>query len=190
MRLWGHHIETMIISDQQRQENYLEYLRLIQDDNYHDVRFDECSGGVSAIHREHIFDKQIGPLGYKRGQYEIDSVEVMRSNGHFILLETEYPKGEGIKSYDATLDGLSSEIKTVERFGRWSIRTKIQQAIRQGAECILLYFPKKNLYSRDRIEEAWKMYLDKCEKDNNQPQNISIIAIVEGREQVIIKPPR
>ncbi len=43
----------MIVSDQQRDENFQEYLRLLNDPNYYDVTFDEKSGGVSAIHKDH-----------------------------------------------------------------------------------------------------------------------------------------
>ena len=56
----------MIVSDQQRDENFQEYLRLLNDSNYYDVTFDEKSGGVSAIHKDHQFDKKIGPFGIKR----------------------------------------------------------------------------------------------------------------------------
>ena len=51
----------MIISDQEREENFQEYLRLSKDPNYYDVTFDEQSGGISAIHKDHRFDKQRGP---------------------------------------------------------------------------------------------------------------------------------
>ena len=53
----------MIVSDQQREENFQEYLRLLNNPDYVDVTFDEQSGGVSAIHRNHRFDKQMGPDG-------------------------------------------------------------------------------------------------------------------------------
>ena len=45
--------KTMINCDEQREENFQEYLRLLSDPNYVDVCFDEQSGGVSAVHREH-----------------------------------------------------------------------------------------------------------------------------------------
>ena len=60
----------MIVSDQQREENFQEYLRLLNNPDYVDVTFDEQSGGVSAIHLDHKFDKQMGPFGRRRGDYE------------------------------------------------------------------------------------------------------------------------
>ena len=59
---------AMVVSNQRWCENYQEYLRLVVDRNYLGVTFDECSGGMSAIHCEHMFDKQIGPFGYRNLQ--------------------------------------------------------------------------------------------------------------------------
>ncbi len=46
-----------------REENFSEYFRLLQDDNYTDVLLDEASGGVSAVHKQHKFAKQKGVNG-------------------------------------------------------------------------------------------------------------------------------
>ena len=61
----------MIVSDEQREENFQEYLRLLHDPNYVDVTFDQESGGVSAVHREHKFDSDIGAFGIRKGDYFI-----------------------------------------------------------------------------------------------------------------------
>ena len=79
----------MIVSDQQRDENFQEYLRLLNDSNYYDVTFDEKSGGVSAIHKDHQFDKKIGPFGIKRGIYEIKTINALMRLGYSIILEPE-----------------------------------------------------------------------------------------------------
>ena len=47
-------------SDLRREENYNEFLRLRRNNDYIDVTIDEESGGVSAVHRFHKFDKQKG----------------------------------------------------------------------------------------------------------------------------------
>ena len=60
----------MIVSDQQREENFQEYQRLLKDPNYYDVSFDEQSGGVSAVHHEHQFDSQTGAFGIKKGHLD------------------------------------------------------------------------------------------------------------------------
>ena len=70
-------------------ENYQEYLRLKNDSDYLDVTFDEQSGGISAIHREHKFDKQMGPFGCRRGDYEVVVISALRKNGYRVILESE-----------------------------------------------------------------------------------------------------
>jgi hypothetical protein len=94
----------MITIDQQREENFQEYLRLLQDPNYVEVTFDYESGGVSAIHREHKFDKQYGPFGYARGQYERDVVDLLRNRGYYIILLPEESMIPNKKSCDAIID--------------------------------------------------------------------------------------
>ncbi len=175
----------MIACNQQREENFQEYLRLLHDPNYQEVIFDDNSGGVSAIHKEHCFDKQIGPFGYKRGQYEVDVATILRRSGHSILLESEYPKGRKIKNCDALIDGFLSEIKTVESNGRWSIRTKVHSAIMKGADLLVLYYPNSKFFSEDKILEGWLM-------NNLQMQPLSlkrIIWVKNERIGEILKPP-
>ena len=136
-----------------KDENYKEFLRLTEHPDYKNVTFDEQSGGICAIHKEHCFDKQMGPFGCRRGQYELDVARILQRNGAVVLLESEYPKGKGVKVFDATIDGVAAEIKTVEQNGRWSIRTKIHSAIRQGAELLVLYYPDSSLFSEEKIRE-------------------------------------
>ena len=89
----------MRLSDLQREENYNEYLRLLQDADYLDVTYDVESGGVSAVHKLHKFAKQIGAYGVRQGDYERTALGVLRKCGHRIVLgsETNMP---GIKSFD------------------------------------------------------------------------------------------
>ncbi|MBQ9193710.1 MAG: hypothetical protein IJ156_08340 [Bacteroidales bacterium] len=168
----------MDIPNSQREENYQEYSRLLQDPLYIDVIFDEESGGVSAIHKEHCFDKQKGPYGYARGQYEKDVAHILRKNGDCIILESEYPKGKGIKAFDARLNGLATEIKTVESTGRWSVRTKIQEAITQGAEILILYYPEKDFFSEDKIHEGWRICF--AQAPSTPLQTILVVMKEEG----------
>ena len=57
--------------------NRQEYYRLLEDSNYTGVRFNEKTGGLLAIHREHNFDPTIGKFGIPRGDYEKISVDVL-----------------------------------------------------------------------------------------------------------------
>ncbi|MBP5559183.1 MAG: hypothetical protein J6X71_05405 [Bacteroidales bacterium] len=176
----------MIISDGQREENFQEYLRLLKNPNYVDVCFDERSGGVSAVHLEHQFDKSTGPFGYKRGQYELDTMIALRQSGHSIILEPELSSGETVsKSCDGFLDGVSAEIKAVESVGRWSIRTKIYKAKKQGAQTVILYFPEENLFSKSRVEQGLEDFVS---ADTGTEYKLHLLCVVGGKVVEIEKP--
>lgn len=168
----------MIISDQQREENYQEYLRLSNDPNYYDVSFDEKSGGVSAVHCGHKFDSEVGEFGIKMGDYEKLVVEALRKRGHFITLESELAPN-GIKTPDGQIDGLIMEIKATEKKGKWAIKDKLHRAAKQGAECVILYFHKEELYSSERVDDGWNKFLS--DKDSLQYVNTikHIVCVVE-----------
>ena len=176
----------MIASDQQREENYQEYLRLLNNPEYVDVTFDDQSGGVSAVHRDHRFDKQVGPDGMKRGCYELNVIEVFRKAGHSIILLGESAE-VGKKQYDGLLDGIPCEIKSVEQLGRWTIRTKIGNAIKQGASIVVLFFPNANLFSQKRVQDGWKDYLDYIDSTDNNPE-IQMLCVVDDYVHKIEKP--
>ena len=145
-------------SDLRREENYHEYLRLLQNDDYLDVTYDEQSGGVSAVHRLHKFDKKIGAYGIRRGDYELIVVDVLRKAGYRIILESERTI-QKTKQCDGLLDDIPMEIKSVEGLGTWTIRTKLIAAMKQHAECIVLFFPEETLYSAFRIREGIRLFL-------------------------------
>lgn len=181
--------KTMINCDEQREENFQEYLRLLSDPNYVDVCFDEQSGGVSAVHREHQFDKSIGPFGCRRGQYELDAVNVLRQSGRSIILQSE-KKDVCMKQCDGLLDWVRCEIKAVEGSGRWAIRTKIYDAAMQGAQHVILLYPNKNLFNFERIKEGWYMYEEARIKNERWPEITRILAIIGAQVIEIEKPPR
>jgi len=143
-------------SDLQLEENYNEFLRLLQDDDYLEVTHDEESGGVSAIHILHKFDKQTGPYGVRRGDYEMKVVKVLRELGHRIVLEAEPSSGE--KKCDGLLDDIPTEIKAIEGMGEWAISTKLLNAEKQRARCAVLYFPEEGLYSSFRVSEGVRLF--------------------------------
>ena len=147
----------MIISDQQWEENFLEYLQLQQDPDYYDVLFDDHSGGVSAIHKKHRFNNKTGAFGIKQGEYEKRVVECFRKRGHIIRLESEMAP-IGVKTPDGTLDGVTMDIKAIEGNGKWAVKDKFHDATKQGVECVILYFHKKELFSLERIEDGWNKF--------------------------------
>lgn len=169
-----------MISDQQREENFQEYLRLREDPNYYDVSFDEKSGGVSAVHKEHYFDKNVGPFGIPKGEYEKITVNTLRKRGHLIYLESENAP-DGVKTPDGVLDGQIMEIKAIEGIGKWAIKDKFHSATKQKAECVVLYFPKKELFSFERIADGWDKFL-RDDSSQKYPACIKrILCVVEGK---------
>ena len=165
--------------DLRRDENYSEYLRLLQNDDYYDVTYDEVSGGVSAVHRFHKFDKQLGIMGYPRGEYEKNAIASLRKKGHRIILESEIGQ-QGEKRFDGFLDDWQMDIKAIEGNGIWSISTKIHDAIKQGANCVVFVFPDRRLYSFHRITDGLGKFI--TTPGNVETQMLSrVIAIVEDQ---------
>ena len=155
--MWNGKRNTVRISDTQREENFDEFLRLQQDHDYLDVTYDEQSGGVSAVHIQHKFAKKKGVNGMRQGDYERTVLDVLRKCGHRIVLgpETNMP---GIKSFDGFLDDIPMEIKAIEGNGLWAVSTKMLQAEKQRAECVILFFPQEEFYSSFRISEGIRLF--------------------------------
>ncbi len=99
----------MADSEKTPEENYEEYLRLLQDGKYYEVVYDEESGGVSAIHQEHRFDKQPGPFGVRRGVYELMAIDALRKEGHVVVLESERAP-DGVKTIKTVLCVVEGEV--------------------------------------------------------------------------------
>lgn len=144
-------------SDLRREENYNEYLRLLQDSDYVEVAFDEESGGMSAVHTQHKFSRQLGPYGIRRGDYERIVMKVLRDHGHRIILASE-KNTPGLKSCDGYLDDVPMEIKAIEGTGPWTICKKMRCAEKQNAECVVLFFPEESLYSSSRVREGLRLF--------------------------------
>lgn len=169
-----------------KEENYQEFLRLLNDPDYYDVTFDEESGGLSAVHIGHRFDKQRGKEGSRRGDYERRVLESFRQSGHLMILLNE-SSDVGIKQYDGLLDGVPCEIKAVEHIGRWTIRTKIGNAIRQRAEIVILFFPNSSVYSKQLVQGGWNDYLSYL-KPMETAADIKLYCVVEEEIIEIEKP--
>lgn len=144
-------------SDFKREDNYNEYLRLLQNDDYIEVTFDQESGGVSAVHKLHKFDKQKGVYGIRRGDYERKVINVLRDNGFRVVLESEL-SSQNTKVCDGYLDDVPMEIKSIEGRGIWTISTKLLSAEKQHARCVILFFPDTTLYSNDRVIDGIGKY--------------------------------
>lgn len=79
------------------------YRRLKEDKNYGHVKYDRASGGMSASHKGHNFDK-VG------GEYEKMAQKVGRKNGHAVIFEKEGGNVIGQRYTEGTWDGLQFEV--------------------------------------------------------------------------------
>ena len=69
----------------------------------------------------------------------------------------------------------------------WLIRTKLSQAIKQGADYVVLYFPIESLYSKERILNG--LLLNSKTTDGANEPIKAIYCIVESNLVDILKPP-
>lgn len=173
-----HILESWKVRTMKEREELYEILK--NDNQYKDVLFDKKSGGLSAIHIDHNFDSAKGVYAKKKGDYEIMATNALRKDGHVILLESE-SKAIGIKTPDGTLDGISMDIKSFEGLGKWKVKDKLKEATKQGVETVVLHFPKKGLYSYDRVNEGWNIFKND-ESSQNLPQTIKrVVCVIEDK---------
>jgi hypothetical protein len=140
--------------------NRSEYERLLKDDNYSDVRFNSRTGAMSAIHREHNFDKTIGIFGIERGEYERISLEVLYDFGHRVVFESEKPDNTlKQRRFEGFLDEKRFEIKSIEGTGKRNVEYKIYEASGQDAETVVLYYHDASVFLKQRIDDGYKAYM-------------------------------
>lgn len=158
------------------------YENLKADWKYKDVKFDKKSGGISAIHRNHKFSKEKSLLddSKKKGAYEIEATDALRKKGHVVVLASE-SANTGIKTPDGFLDGVLMDIKSFEGTGKWKVKDKLKEATIQGVETVVLYFPRKELYSFERVDDGWG-YFKGDESSQRLLQTIKrIICVIEDK---------
>lgn len=169
--------ESEKLKMEQRRELYQQYK---DDPNYKDVIFDEKSGGLSAIHKDHKFSsaKSLLYKTKKQGDYEKEATNALRRKGHLIILASEDAK-TGVKTPDGYLDGSLMDIKSFEGTGKWKVKDKLKEATIQGVKTVVLYFPKKELYSFERVNDGW-YYFMKDDSSQRLPQTIKrVVCVIE-----------
>ena len=154
----------------------IEYQRLIKDRNYTEVRFNPKNGALSAIHKDHLFDKTEGVFGIERGEYERISLDVLYEYGRSIILESEHDI-DGVSTPDGLLDWKKFEIKGIEGIGKRNIEYKIYEASGQGAETVVLYFHKEEVFSMQRIIDGYNAYIR-----NSKSKKVTTLYYILGRK--------
>ncbi|GHT69195.1 hypothetical protein FACS189452_09770 [Bacteroidia bacterium] len=138
--------------------NKREYERLRADANYTNVKFNDKTGGLLAIHKDHCFDPTIGRFEIPRGDYERIASEVLFNYGHSIILNSE-KLARGLSAPEGKLDGKFFDIKGVEGIGKRNLIDKISNASKQGAETVVFYYPDISIFDRQNIRNAYNGYL-------------------------------
>jgi hypothetical protein len=156
--------------------NKTEYVRLKSDSNYTDVRFNDNTGGLLAIHKDHNLDPTIGKFGIPRGDYEQLASEVLYKYGKSVVLESENLP-DGIKTPEGLLDGAIFDIKGIEGTGKNNILNKIKEASSQGVSVVVLYYPDKNIFFKDRLIDSYNTYL----KTSKSKRVKIVYYIVDGK---------
>ena len=123
-----------------------------------------------AIHKEHNFDPTIGKFGIPRGDYERISLDVLYDYGMSIILGSETPIYQ-VKVAEGTLNGKKFDIKGIEGIGKRNIISKISDAGSQGAEIIVLYYHRVEMFDLQKIINAYNGYLKLSE--TKRIQNIT-----------------
>jgi len=138
--------------------NRKEYERLIKDDNYTDVRFNQKNGALAAIHKEHRFDHALGIFGIPRGDYERISLDVLYEYGNAIVLGAERSDYK-IRVPEGLLNGKKFDIKGVEGIGKNNIINNFKDTNKKRAETIVLYYHDMIMFSEKQLQEDYQSYL-------------------------------
>jgi hypothetical protein len=146
------------------------YKALNEDKDYTEVRFNEKTGGLSAIHKEHKFDRTIGVFGIPRGNYEKIVQDILFHYGRKIIFGSEM-SGRGIKMADGWLDDEICDIKGIESMGKYTIRNQFLKANDQGVHSVILYYHKRSVFSEYLLQSGYESYLNTIKK-NNQIQKV------------------
>ena len=152
--------------------NRKEYERLLKDENYTDVRFNPINGALSAIHKDHRFDSEMGIFGIERGEYERISLNVLYEYGQKVVLGSEKQEYK-IKMPDGELNDKKFDIKGVEGIGKNNIINDIKDANKKVVETIVFYQHDRNLFDEGVLRGNYVTYLRNS--NNKRIQNVYYI---------------
>lgn len=140
---------------EQMADNYelhqAEYEYLSENPDYTGVRFDSSTGGVTAEHIGHNFDK-IG------GAFERHAQNAALKAGHSVILENEPQNQYGKRSTEGTWDGLQFEVAGATNGSVNNIRNALKHcAFKRTTEIAVIDFPNGG-FSLDNFNAAVKRY--------------------------------
>jgi len=134
------------VNIKQREKDYNKYSK---NNNYTDAAFDKTTGGLKATHNNHNFNKNTG-------HHEKHVRDLLFNGGHKIILEDERT-GVG-KKVDGYLNNLSADISTILSNGKNTVVRALNHSKSKRAETAIVYFPDKQTYTEDKLNNAIARY--------------------------------
>lgn len=134
------------VAESRQAANRKEYERLLKDENYRDVVFNEENGGLKATHIRHNFDG-------KKGWYEENVRDVGFKEGNAIVLKEEIHTIQNKRNTEGTWNGMMFEIAAAETATKTNIRNALKHCAKKpGTEVAVIFFPAKEFNERAFLE--------------------------------------
>lgn len=156
------------------------YGKLIKDDKYKNVAFDEKNGGLKATHIGHNLNKD-------KGWYETTIQDVGYKHGHSVILEDEPQNVYKGKSCEGLWDNLKFEVAGAESGTSNNIRNALKHcASKPESKIAVLFFPNGN-FSEENFQAGLAKF--KGLKGTSQYKKFDLIYCIQGTDIVQIKKP-
>ncbi len=156
------------------------YNKLIKDEKYKDVYFDDKNGGLKATHVNHCLDKN-------KGWYETSIQEVGYKHGYSVILEEEPQNVFMKKSCEGLWDNLKFEVAGAESGTPNNIKNALKHcALKPKSRIAVLFFPNGNFSTEKFLTGLAKF---NGLKGTSQYKKFDLIYCIQGEEIVQIKKP-
>ena len=156
------------------------YGKLINDNKYKDVAFNEKNGGLKATHIGHNLDKD-------KGWYETTIQDVGYKHGHSVILEEEPQNVYRGKSCEGLWNDLKFEVAGAESGTPNNIRNALKHwASKPESKIAVLFFPNGN-FSAENFQTGLAKFNGL--KGTSQYKKFDLIYCIQGEDIVQIKKP-
>jgi hypothetical protein len=182
--------------------NKKQYQELKKDSDYHDVRFDEKKGGVTATHKGHksgdskkaFFNKSMSGADLEK-----ECTNIIYNFGHSVILCDESKTGANGKQYaalDIKFNGKMMDIRSITGSGEYvnALVSKNKQLkkynarpdIDEPADSLCLYFHDPTLFSEDKMLYAIEHYKTYVFNDGRKitPLIKNLYVVIRGENEI------
>lgn len=182
-------------------QRHKEYDTMKADPQWKDVKFDERTGALSAVHVDHkqSGEKETKVLGDFTGkQLELECLkEVFRMGGHKMLLlgeNTRLPNGNEATALDAILDDKYMDIRSITKDNNRTILNGLIYKNKQNkqfysvtgieSDSVLLYFHEPTMYNPKKISQQIEMFVEYERRYNRTTKIKNVYCVVRGAEDI------